>query len=211
MLAAASPTTIIQQTREKLIDAAGPVFAEHGFHKATVREITDRAGANVAAVNYHFRDKAELYSECLRAAHCTAMEAAGECECPSDAARDRLRHFIDRMVRRLLNPNRPAWHHAIMSREMLEPSGALDQLVERGIRPDCHELMEIIEDLAGGKVSRDRTFLFSFSVVSQCLFFLQNRPIIERLYPKYTSKPPAVEELVEHIYAFSLAGIRAAK
>ncbi len=210
MLAADSPT--IQQTREKLIDAAGPVFAEHGFHKATVREITDRAGANVAAVNYHFRDKAELYAECLRAAQCTAMEAAGECECAADAApHERLRHFIDRMVRRLLNPNRPKWHHAIMSREMLEPTGALDQLVERGIRPDCQELMEIIEALAGGKVSPDQTFLFGFSVVSQCLFFLQNRPIIERLYPKYNSKPPAVEELVEHIYAFSLAGIRAAK
>src|ERR1700749_1537346 len=105
MLATDSPTTI-QQTRQKLIDAAGPVFAEHGFHKATVREITDRAGANVAAVNYHFRDKAEPYAEGLRAAQCTAMEAAGECECPSDAARDRLRHFIDRMVRRLLNPDR---------------------------------------------------------------------------------------------------------
>src|ERR1700749_4242762 len=105
MLATDSPTTI-QQTRQKLIDAAGPVFAEQGFHKATVREITDRAGANVAAVNSHFRDKAELYAECLRAEQCTAMEAAGECECPSEGtSRERLHHFIDRMVRRLLNPN----------------------------------------------------------------------------------------------------------
>jgi TetR/AcrR family transcriptional regulator, regulator of cefoperazone and chloramphenicol sensitivity len=209
MLVSDSPA--ILQTREKLIAAAGPVFAEHGFHKATVREITDRAGVNVAAINYHFRDKAELYAECLRAAQCTAMEAAGEWLCPSDSAHDRLRHFIDRMVRRLLNPNRPKWHHAIMSREMLEPSGALDQLVEQGIRPDCRELAAIITELTGGKVSQDRTFLLGCSVVAQCLFFLQNRPIIDRLYPQYATNPPAVEELVEHIYAFSLAAILAAQ
>ena len=201
----------ILQTRQKLIEAAGPVFAEHGFHKATVRDITVRAGVNVAAINYHFRDKSELYAECLRAAQCTAMEAAGEWECPSDSSEDRLRHFIDRMVRRLLNPNRPKWHHAIMSREMLEPTGALDQLVERGIRPDCLELEAIVRDLTGGKLSRDRMFLLGFSVVAQCLFFLQNRPIIERLHPEYVTNPPAVEELVNHIYAFSLAAIRAAQ
>jgi AcrR family transcriptional regulator len=203
------PSPAILQTREKLVGAAGPVFAELGFHKATVREITDLAGVNVAAINYHFRDKAELYAECLRAAHCTAMEAAGECQCPSNSSPDRLRHFIDRMMRRLLNPDRPKWHHAIMSREMLEPTGALDQLVERGIRPDCLELVAILEDLTGGRLPQDRVFLLGFSVVAQCLFFLQNRPIIERLYPQYAIHPPAVEELVEHIHAFSLAAIRA--
>lgn len=208
MLAADPPA--ILQTREKLIAAAGPVFAEHGFHKATVRDITDRAGVNVAAINYHFRDKAELYAECLRAAQCTAMKAAGEWKCPSDSADDRLRHFIDRMVRRLLNPNRPQWHHAIMSREMLQPTGALDQLVEQGIRPDCRELSSIVHELAGGRVPEDRAFLLGCSVVAQCLFFLQNRPIIDRLYPQYTTTPPAVEKLVDHIYTFSLAAIRAA-
>ncbi len=204
-----SPT--IQDTRRKLIEAAGMTFAEYGFHKATVREITDRAGVNIAAINYHFRDKAELYAACLRAAQCTAMEAAGEWQCASGVPKDRLRHFIDRMVRRLLNPNRPKWHHAIMNREMIQPTGALDQLVEQGIRPDCRELQTIIEELTGGKLSRDRVFLLGFSVVAQCLFFLQNRPIIERLHPKFATKPPAVEQLVDHIYAFSLAAIRAAQ
>lgn len=209
MLVSAPPVNL--QTREKLIAAAGPVFAEHGFHKATVRDITERAKVNVAAINYHFRDKAELYAECLRAAQCTAMEAAGEWQCPSDSAEDRLRHFIDRMVRRLLNPNRPKWHHAIMSREMLQPTGALDQLVEQGIRSDCRELNSIVTELNGGQVPQDRAFLLGCSVVAQCLFFLQNGPIIDRLYPEYSTNPPAVEELVDHIHAFSLAAIRAAQ
>jgi AcrR family transcriptional regulator len=48
-------------TREKLLEAAGQIFAEHGFQAATVREICSRAGANVAAINYYFGDKVELY------------------------------------------------------------------------------------------------------------------------------------------------------
>jgi AcrR family transcriptional regulator len=195
-------------TRQRLVEAAGEVFAEHGFHAATVRQITERAGVNVAAINYHFRDKAELYTSCLRSAHCTALEAAGEWECESEDPGERLRHFIDRMLRRMLNSNRPKWHHALMNREMLEPTGALDELVEQGIRPDCRELEAIIHQLTGGDLPRDRVFMLAFSVVSQCLFYLQNRPIIERIYPKFRNKPPTVDQLVEHIYAFSVTAIQ---
>ena len=38
-------------TRSRLLEAAGEVFAEHGFQATTVRDICARAGANVAAVN----------------------------------------------------------------------------------------------------------------------------------------------------------------
>src|SRR5690242_19814719 len=53
-------------TRRRILEAAGPLFAEKGFEATSVREITLAAGTNVAAVNYHFRSKEELYIATVR-------------------------------------------------------------------------------------------------------------------------------------------------
>ena len=54
-----SPTPS-QETRERLLDAAERLFGEHGIDAASLRDITREAGANVAAVNYHFGSKEAL-------------------------------------------------------------------------------------------------------------------------------------------------------
>ena len=53
-------------TRSQLLDAAERLFAEHGFRGASVRAITDLAGANLAAIGYHFGSKAELLAAVVR-------------------------------------------------------------------------------------------------------------------------------------------------
>jgi AcrR family transcriptional regulator len=53
-------------TRTQLLDAAERLFAEHGFRGTSVRAITDLAGANLAAVGYHFGSKAELLAAVIR-------------------------------------------------------------------------------------------------------------------------------------------------
>lgn len=47
-------------TRERLLDAAERLLAEHGLAETSVRMITEKADANVAAVNYHFGSKEDL-------------------------------------------------------------------------------------------------------------------------------------------------------
>ena len=54
-----------QDTREAILDAAEDLFADQGFDKTSLREITGRAGVNLAAVNYHFGSKEALISAVL--------------------------------------------------------------------------------------------------------------------------------------------------
>ena len=55
-------------TRTQLLDAAETLVAEHGFLGTSIRAITDLAGANVAAVGYHFGSKADLVAAVVRRA-----------------------------------------------------------------------------------------------------------------------------------------------
>ena len=82
------------ETRRQLLEAAGAVFAEVGFRNATVREICRHAGANIAAVNYHFGDKETLYAEVLRYAQGRALE-----KYPLAAGRSRRRAAGEKIAR----------------------------------------------------------------------------------------------------------------
>ena len=53
-------------TQDTLLDAAEALFAEQGFAATSLRQVTQRAGANLAAVNYHFGSKEELVKAVLR-------------------------------------------------------------------------------------------------------------------------------------------------
>ena len=54
-------------TERRVLRAARALFAERGFHATTMRDIADRAGANLASGHYHFGSKRDLYLAVLRA------------------------------------------------------------------------------------------------------------------------------------------------
>ncbi len=204
----AAPDGTEENTRAKILGAAGEVFAELGFEGATIRAITERAGVNVAAVNYHFRDKAELYTRVVVDA-CSARAAWREviAEAP-DSPEERLRSLIYHFLEYLLDPDRAAWKRRLMAREMANPTSALDELVEKNIRPLRNEfLLPTLHELTGGKLTRRQLSLISISVMGQCHYFLQGQPIIERLNPDFKIDRAQIAEIAEHIARFSLAGI----
>ena len=52
--------TVKLKTKDKILDVAESLFAEHGFNDTSLRTITSKAGVNLASVNYHFGDKKTL-------------------------------------------------------------------------------------------------------------------------------------------------------
>jgi AcrR family transcriptional regulator len=208
---AAAPDPSHAETRRQLLEAAGAVFAEFGFRNATVREICRRAGANVAAVNYHFGDKETLYTEVLRYAHGKALakyppllDVAGDA--PPE---QRLHAFIQSLLLRIFDHGPDSWHGKLMSREMIEPTAALDSLVEERMRPMANLLQGIVAGVLKCPRNDERVRLYAFSVVSQCVFYHHCGPVVSRLFPK---QPPlnqaGIERLANHITRFSLAAMK---
>jgi AcrR family transcriptional regulator len=188
-----------------MVRAAGEVFGRHGFDGTTVRQITRRAGVNVAAVNYHFRDKGELYLRVLREAKCLASDLAvtefrGTPE-------EQLRSFVFTFVRRLLDPNRPTWHVQVITQEMMRPTPALDLLVREMTEPIFRQVRELIGAVAGRKLPGSKLDMLASSVLGQCLFYVRSRPMIERLAPELSRGPDRIERIAEHIATFSLAAL----
>ncbi len=95
------------RTRKSLLDAASEVFAEKGYRDATIAEICEKAGANIAAVNYHFRDKETLYKEAWRYSFSESVKAHPPDGGVSDTAppEERLRCQVTALLRRIADQN----------------------------------------------------------------------------------------------------------
>ncbi len=197
-------------TRQQLLGAAGEVFAEVGFRNATVREICRRAGANIAAINYHFGDKEKLYAEVLRYAHTRALEKypAFQGVAADATAEQKLRAFVHSFLLRIFDDSPTACHGKLMSREMIEPTAALDSLVEEFIRPMAGQLWKIVADILGCPLNDERVRLCAFSVVSQCVFYHHCGPVVSRLSGRPAADAAAIEKLAAHITKFSLAAMK---
>src|SRR5258706_14091939 len=52
-------------TKTRILDAAEQLFMEHGFEATSLRQLTSSAAVNLAAVNYHFGSKEELFQAVL--------------------------------------------------------------------------------------------------------------------------------------------------
>ena len=199
------------ETRRQLLEAAGEIFAGAGFRDATVREICRRAGANVAAINYHFGDKEKLYAEVLRYAQGKALEKYPPLlGVPADApAEKKLRAFVLSLLLRIFDKGRAAWHGKLMSREMIEPSAALDSLVEERMRPMADQLRAIVGETLDRPPGDELVRLCSMSVVSQCVFYHHCRHVVSRLFPQNLPQDIAeTERLADHITRFSLAAMK---
>src|SRR5471032_560820 len=186
------------ETRRQLLEAAGEVFAEVGFRDATVREICRRAGANIAAINYHFGDKETLYAEVLSYSHGKTLEKFPPLLGVAENAppEKKLRAFVQSLLLRIFDTGPTSWHGKLMSREMIEPSSALDSLVEERMRPMAGQLAKIVAEILDCPLNDERVRLCSLSVVSQCVFYNHCRPVVTRLFP---NKLPEDAESIEHL------------
>lgn len=197
-------------TESRLLEAAGEIFAEVGYRAATVRQICEKAGANIAAVNYHFGDKEGLYMAVLRSvpdAHAEKFPANRGLP-PGATAQQRLAAYIESLLNRVFDEGRPGWHTKIMAREMIEPTRALDTLVTDVALPVHQQLAAIVRKLLGSRATEDAVRLCTLSILSQCVYYHHARSVLSRLYPQQEYGSRDIAQLAHHITRFSQGALQ---
>ena len=208
-LAKTRPPALADDTRSKLIDAAGEVFAQSGFRAATVREICARAGVNIALVNYYFGDKLELYTEVLR--HSAGASGNGIIKQAIDSAappEEALRELIHAMLLRVCRTDRPGWHFRLMMHEFAQPTPAMTAVIEETMRPVYDRFRQLISLMTQLTPENDEVRLVTHSVIAQVVHYVHARHIIAAVWPDLELTPERIEQISAHIADFSLAGIR---
>jgi AcrR family transcriptional regulator len=203
-------------TRDRLIDAAGEVFATRGYRGATMRAIAGRAGANLAAAHYHFGSKQALYRAVVRAHFERLEQRLAERGAALDAAlaraleRDDLVALLQARVRTmlgtLLEPG--SVHATLMLRELLDPTPTLAFVVRHWVDPMRRDTARILSRLAPA-LSPDAIERCMHSVMGQMFFYLSHRAALLIVMRRRAYPPGFADEIAAHVVAFSLGGLDA--
>jgi AcrR family transcriptional regulator len=203
-------------TKDRILAAAGDIFGKMGFKDATIRRIAQAAEVNIAAINYHFRDKEGLYGAVLEDVFRTGFSRfPATMDLPADAdPGQRLRAFIRAMFYRLQSGE--GWggisgRGRLIARELLDPSPAFEAILDRYIKPHKELLTAIIVDIMGGNPGPEKLLPCAISIIGQCIYYAFASGVIRKISAEDAPTEANIERLADFVWRFSLGGIEAIK
>jgi len=202
-----------RETHVRILEAAQKLFAEKGLDATSVRDITASADCNVAAVNYHFGGKENLYLESFRAMlkplrdqRMAMMSELMERD-PAPTLEGYLAGFAEGFLEPLVDESLGRRFMLFVSREItdqrLPPGFFLDEF----IRP-LIELAVSSLDRFGVPMTPERSFYCVFSMIGQLLHAVKGRHMSVEI-ERTGAVPFDLEGFVDHFVRFTAAGIRA--
>jgi AcrR family transcriptional regulator len=198
-----------RDTAERVLEAAGELFASRGFRDTTIRDIKDRAGANIAAVNYYFRDKETLHREVLRRAFQYSQDRVLDPTFAGEAAPEqRLRFFVRALLESMLGPDRPAWHLQLVMRELCDPTDNFRQVIREFGPPNVGRIEDLLVRLSPVPLDPLRRRMTLLSVFGQASYYRSAKPFVLELLGIAEYTPDFLDRVADHIAGFTLAALQ---
>lgn len=203
-------------TRERILDKAEALFASNGYHAVSVREITAAAQCNLAAVNYHFGNKQNLYLEVFRSRWLPrasrlhrnfrkSLKDNGNLS-PNVVVRSLARAFLEGPI----SDEERTRHHKLIFGEFAQPTQAFELVADQVLKPLFTNLVTDLKTAMPDATRDKQLALNAFSILAMVLYFNLARPLITRVLDGH-DEIDFKDRLIDHIVEFSLNGIGAGK
>lgn len=199
-----------EDTRELLLRAACSLFAARGYRETRTQDVCRLAHANIAAVNYHFGGKKELY----RAVWDRALERAVHDEAASgrlskDPDRTWLYEYVRACVLSVFDAGSAGILSRLMAAELADPSPISAELLATHIAPRRAELEERLRRMVGPGVSDYQIGCCIFAIHAQFTALAVSHAARKSLFGTDAPAPREAEQFAREICAFVIGGIRA--
>ncbi len=197
--------------KNKILQAAADVFAEHGYRHGTIRQIAGKADMNVAAVNYYFGNKEALYQEVLKIWTETSFRKYPVTQNSGQETRpeEKLRYQIHQILSKLFDQEETPWFGTLFVRmTTLETRDQMKVLADRIYKPSVDLLTDILREIIGRETDEDLLYFMATDIIGQCVFYYSNRELLELVLPEGGKEIMTVEYLSRRITGFSLSAVR---
>ena len=200
--------------RDRLLGVAEELFAECGFDGTSIRDLAAAAGCNIASVNYYFGGKEKLYIEIwrrhlllLRDTRIASIKKVMNDNGGEPRLEDLLRSFAYSFIGPLVDKHGGPRLIKLMAREMVDPNLPSNMFGDEVIKPTLAAMQQALSktcpDLPESKVA-----LVVFSLIGQLVQTIWMRTALVSIDDDELSVlEPA--KIIDHIVAFTAAGIRA--
>lgn len=138
-----------EETKAKIVEAAGRLFAERGFAEVTSKEICEAAGTNLTAVNYHFGSREGLYLRVLEEMHehFASSDCYADLESNNDDPRANLAKLMNRLVENVYR--RESWQIKLWSREVMSPTQFAADVIKERVAPRFEIMETLLSKITG--------------------------------------------------------------
>jgi TetR/AcrR family transcriptional regulator, regulator of cefoperazone and chloramphenicol sensitivity len=194
-------------TQQRLLDAALEVFASKGYEGASTREICRLGGVNVAAIHYHFGDKASLYRAVFRIPE-PLQRLPQEIDDPHLPVRAALTVFYRHLLSFIVAPQQVQQLRLLFLREELRPSGVLDEQHDASRRMHA-QMVNFLCRATGARAPDAALHQLAFSIAGLALVLFAQRTAVDQVAPELLSDADGVAATIERLTEHGLALIEA--
>jgi AcrR family transcriptional regulator len=194
-------------TRARILETAGRLFAQTGFGETASKAIAAEAEVDLASINYHFGSRTGLYQTVLAEAHRRIIHLDDLLQIAErkEPAEEKLRAFFTLVVDAAQSGR--GWHTGVLARELLSPSSNLRVLFTNELQPKLAVMLGILSEITGIPISDPALLRCLISTAAPSLMLVVASNGLPGPVQLVLQMPK--EQLIAHLYSFTLAGLRA--